>query len=155
MQDATHFRRARDPETGKEVLEPCSPGEQGAFEATLQVGGREAGAAAAAVAAGAACKKLLLRVCNSWGGRVASLAQVITAADCPPLPARNPCPRPFPPLPPPLQTLADKGLAELVHPPKITFRDFEKVLLRARPTVSTDDLQVFTKYTAEFGEEGS
>jgi vacuolar protein-sorting-associated protein 4 len=65
-------------------------------------------------------------------------------------------------LPPPLplsrtslQTLADKGLAELVHPPKITFRDFEKVLLRARPTVSTDDLQVFTKYTAEFGEEGS
>jgi hypothetical protein len=37
VQDATHFRRARDPETGKEVLEPCSPGDQGAFEATLQV----------------------------------------------------------------------------------------------------------------------
>ena len=25
------------------------------------------------------------------------------------------------------QTLADKGLAGMVHPPKITFRDFEKV----------------------------
>lgn len=29
--------------------------------------------------------------------------------------------------PPNLQTLADKGLANIVHPPKITFRDFEKV----------------------------
>lgn len=38
-QDATHFRRTTDPQTGKEVLEPCSPGEQGAFAATLQVGG--------------------------------------------------------------------------------------------------------------------
>lgn len=39
LQDATHFRRTNDPQTGKEVLEPCSPGEQGAFAATLQVGG--------------------------------------------------------------------------------------------------------------------
>ncbi|KAL4858781.1 Protein SUPPRESSOR OF K(+) TRANSPORT GROWTH DEFECT 1 [Chlorella vulgaris] len=86
-QDATHFRRARDPQTGKEVLEPCSPGDQGAFEATLQ-------------------------------------------------------------------TLADKGLAEMVHPPRITFRDFEMVLLRARPTVSQNDLESYQKFTAEFGEEG-
>ena len=37
VQDATHFRRTTDPQTGKEVLEPCSPGEEGAFPATLQV----------------------------------------------------------------------------------------------------------------------
>lgn len=41
-----------------------------------------------------------------------------------------------------------------VHPPKITFRDFEKVLLRARPTVSTKDLEVYENFTSEFGEEG-
>ncbi len=29
-----------------------------------------------------------------------------------------------------------------VHPPDICFRDFEKVLLKARPTVSKDDLTV-------------
>ena len=39
-QDATHFRRTTDPQTGKEVLEPCSPGDPGAFEATLQVRAR-------------------------------------------------------------------------------------------------------------------
>lgn len=33
-------------------------------------------------------------------------------------------------------------------------RDFEKVLLRARPTVSQKDLKVFEDFTAEFGEEG-
>ncbi|KAL6779965.1 VPS4 [Auxenochlorella protothecoides x Auxenochlorella symbiontica] len=53
-----------------------------------------------------------------------------------------------------LQSLADKGQAQLVHPPKITFRDFEKVLLRARPTVSQDDLETYKKFTTEFGEEG-
>jgi vacuolar protein-sorting-associated protein 4 len=42
-----------------------------------------------------------------------------------------------------------------VVPPQITMRDFEKVLLRARPTVSTGDLGVFEKFTAEFGEEAS
>jgi vacuolar protein-sorting-associated protein 4 len=56
-------------------------------------------------------------------------------------------------LPPP-QSLADKGLAELVHPPKIAYRDFEKVLLRARPTVSATDLEIYEKFTSEFGEEG-
>ncbi|PRW44343.1 vacuolar sorting-associated 4-like [Chlorella sorokiniana] len=86
-QDATHFRQTSDPQTGKVVLEPCSPGERGAFAATLQ-------------------------------------------------------------------TLADQGKAGMVHPPKITFRDFEKSLLRARPTVSPDELKTYEKFTAEFGEEG-
>ena len=53
-----------------------------------------------------------------------------------------------------LQTLADRGLAERVHPPTITYRDFEKVLLRARPTVSPNDLQSYLQFTQEFGEEG-
>lgn len=34
---------------------------------------------------------------------------------------------------PSLQTLADKGMAGMVHPPSITFRDFEKVRLPAPP----------------------
>jgi len=38
--------------------------------------------------------------------------------------------------------------------PEITMRDFEKTLLRARPTVAAADLDVFTRFTAEFGEEG-
>ena len=41
-----------------------------------------------------------------------------------------------------------------VQPPVITMRDFEKVLLRARPTVSNKDLAVFEEFTKEFGEEG-
>lgn len=41
-----------------------------------------------------------------------------------------------------------------MHPPKISYRDFEKVLLRARPTVSAADLEIYEKFTSEFGEEG-
>ena len=41
-----------------------------------------------------------------------------------------------------------------VQPPRISMRDFEKVLLRARPTVSSKDLKEFEQFTAEFGEEG-
>lgn len=41
-----------------------------------------------------------------------------------------------------------------VQPPRISMRDFEKVLLRARPTVSGKDLKEFEQFTAEFGEEG-
>lgn len=29
-----------------------------------------------------------------------------------------------------------------------------QVLLRARPTVSADDLAIYEKFTSEFGEEG-
>lgn len=41
-----------------------------------------------------------------------------------------------------------------VQPPVISMRDFEKVMLRARPTVSKKDLEVFEQFTTEFGEEG-
>ncbi|KDD74938.1 AAA+ ATPase [Helicosporidium sp. ATCC 50920] len=53
-----------------------------------------------------------------------------------------------------LQSLADQDKANLVRPPPISFRDFERVLLRARPTVSPDDLAIYEKFTSEFGEEG-
>ncbi|KAK9799427.1 hypothetical protein WJX73_009295 [Symbiochloris irregularis] len=53
-----------------------------------------------------------------------------------------------------LITLAERGLAAGVQPPKICMRDFEKVLLRARPTVSATDLVTHTNFTKEFGEEG-
>mmetsp|Transcript_41835 Transcript_41835/g.125184 ORF Transcript_41835/g.125184 Transcript_41835/m.125184 type:complete len:437 (-) Transcript_41835:209-1519(-) len=54
-----------------------------------------------------------------------------------------------------LQWFADENLADKVMPPKITMRDFEKVLLRARPTVGKADLEVFVNFTTEFGEEAS
>jgi vacuolar protein-sorting-associated protein 4 len=41
-----------------------------------------------------------------------------------------------------LQYFADKGIADQVVPPVITMKDFEKVLERARPTVSVKDLVV-------------
>jgi len=41
-----------------------------------------------------------------------------------------------------LQYFADKGIADQVVPPTITMKDFIKVLERARPTVSTKDLEV-------------
>jgi hypothetical protein len=41
-----------------------------------------------------------------------------------------------------LQYFADKGIADQVVPPVITMKDFEKVLERARPTVSVKDLEV-------------
>ena len=53
-----------------------------------------------------------------------------------------------------LITLAERGLAAQVQPPRICMRDFEKVLLRARPTVSAKDLVTHTNFTSEFGEEG-
>lgn len=54
-----------------------------------------------------------------------------------------------------LVELAEKGLAEKVATPKISMRDFEKALTRARPTVSKKDLEVQENFTKEFGEEGS
>lgn len=52
-----------------------------------------------------------------------------------------------------LQYFADNNMTEKVIPPRISMRDFEKVLTRARPTVSKDDLTIFEKFTSEFGEE--
>eukprot|EP00882_Tetradesmus_deserticola_P021488 GHRQ01023261.1.p2 GENE.GHRQ01023261.1~~GHRQ01023261.1.p2 ORF type:complete len:237 (+),score=119.61 GHRQ01023261.1:206-916(+) len=54
-----------------------------------------------------------------------------------------------------LQYFADKGIADKVVPPIISMRDFDKVLERARPTVSHKDLEVFERFTEEFGEEAS
>ncbi|KAI8473497.1 MAG: AAA-ATPase of VPS4/SKD1 family [Monoraphidium minutum] len=54
-----------------------------------------------------------------------------------------------------LQYFADKGLADKVLPPVITRADFDKVLLRARPTVSPSDLAQYEKFTDEFGEEAN
>eukprot|EP00798_Chlamydomonas_sp_ICE-L_P027690 gene27690-7331_t len=54
-----------------------------------------------------------------------------------------------------LNYFADNDLADKVLPPPITMRDFEKVLPRARPTVGKSDLEVFVKFTEEFGEEAS
>lgn len=54
-----------------------------------------------------------------------------------------------------LQWFSDNNLADRVLPPQISMRDFEKVLLRAKPTVGKGDLQVFVNFTSEFGEEAS
>ena len=53
-----------------------------------------------------------------------------------------------------LTSLAEAGHGTAVAPPRITRADFDRVLLRARPTVSTADLDVHTRFTAEFGEKG-
>eukprot|EP00898_Chlorokybus_atmophyticus_P004022 jgi/Chlat1/4620/Chrsp3S05586 len=53
-----------------------------------------------------------------------------------------------------LATLTEKDLANRVMVPKITMSDFEKVLARARPTVSHKDLELHDRFTQEFGEEG-
>jgi vacuolar protein-sorting-associated protein 4 len=53
-----------------------------------------------------------------------------------------------------LDELDRKGLAKRVMPPKITKSDFDRVLVRARPTVGRDDLKVYEDFTNEFGEEG-
>eukprot|EP00798_Chlamydomonas_sp_ICE-L_P020535 gene20535-27325_t len=52
-----------------------------------------------------------------------------------------------------LTYFAENGLVKKVLPPPITMRDFERVLPRARPTVGKGDLEVFVKFTKEFGEE--
>ena len=52
------------------------------------------------------------------------------------------------------ETFMHLHLHAQVQPPRISMRDFEKVLLRARPTVSGKDLKEFEQFTAEFGEEG-
>lgn len=53
-----------------------------------------------------------------------------------------------------LEALAMQHGADKVVAPRITRRDFDKVLTRARPTVSPSDLDVFVKFTHEFGEDG-
>ncbi|CAG9467278.1 unnamed protein product [Pedinophyceae sp. YPF-701] len=54
-----------------------------------------------------------------------------------------------------LDWFVEHNRAHLVIPPAITRAHFERVLTRARPTVSADDLESYEKFTREFGEEGS
>jgi vacuolar protein-sorting-associated protein 4 len=53
-----------------------------------------------------------------------------------------------------LGRLADEGKASMVIIPPISMVDCQKVLLRARPTVSAEDLELYSRFTQEFGEEG-
>lgn len=53
-----------------------------------------------------------------------------------------------------LESLASEGLSEKIYPPRINRVDFERVLVRARPTVSKKDLEIHERFTKEFGEEG-
>uniref|UniRef100_A0A0E0JVU2 AAA+ ATPase domain-containing protein n=1 Tax=Oryza punctata TaxID=4537 RepID=A0A0E0JVU2_ORYPU len=53
-----------------------------------------------------------------------------------------------------MQELAAKGLAAQITPPPITRTDLDKVLARQKATVSKKDLEVYTRFTREFGEEG-
>lgn len=53
-----------------------------------------------------------------------------------------------------LSSLAAEGKAAMVHPPDICMQDFRRVLVRARPTVSSKDLETYKNFTEEFGEEG-
>jgi len=51
-------------------------------------------------------------------------------------------------------SLAEAGHSAAVVPPLLTRADFDRVLLRARPTVSVADLETHTRFTKEFGEKG-
>ncbi|KAF6165989.1 hypothetical protein GIB67_012886 [Kingdonia uniflora] len=53
-----------------------------------------------------------------------------------------------------MQELAEQGLAAKILPPPITKSDFDKVLVKQKPTVSKSDLNVHERFTKEFGEEG-
>ena len=53
-----------------------------------------------------------------------------------------------------LKELDTRGYGARVLPPRITRADFDRVLLRARPTVSVKDLEAHQRFTQEFGEEG-
>ena len=53
-----------------------------------------------------------------------------------------------------MHTLKEAGYAEQVIPPPISRNDFERALVRARPTVSAADLDMYIQYTKEFGENG-
>ena len=53
-----------------------------------------------------------------------------------------------------LAWFATNDQADKVLVPSITRADFEASLHRARPTVSQDDLELYEKFTSEFGEEG-
>lgn len=82
LQEATHFKWVQSTPAGPNILHPCAPADDGAFESNLL-------------------------------------------------------------------SLDPKTVA----PPVVRMRDFSKALLRVRPSVSPDDLVMYEKFTAEFGEE--
>lgn len=53
-----------------------------------------------------------------------------------------------------LNKLAESGRAAEVSPPEITMKMMRRVLEKARPTVSNSDLDVYKRFTSEFGEDG-
>lgn len=53
-----------------------------------------------------------------------------------------------------LEEFDKNKMASKVIPPKIMRADFDRTLLRARPTVSQSDLEMYVNFTKEFGEEG-
>lgn len=53
-----------------------------------------------------------------------------------------------------LQYCEEHDIGDQVVPPLISMKDFKTVLARAKPTVRKSDLEVFERFTAEFGEEG-
>ena len=53
-----------------------------------------------------------------------------------------------------LNKLAEEGKASEVAPPSITMSMMRRVLEKARPTVSQSDLEVYKRFTSEFGEDG-
>ncbi|KAF6165905.1 hypothetical protein GIB67_012802 [Kingdonia uniflora] len=52
-----------------------------------------------------------------------------------------------------IQELAEQGLAAKILPPPIIKTDFDKVLVKQKPTVSKGNLNVHERFTKEFGEE--
>jgi vacuolar protein-sorting-associated protein 4 len=51
-----------------------------------------------------------------------------------------------------LETLDQASYTKRVVPPPITREDFERALVRARPTVSAQDIKAYDDFTHEFGE---
>ena len=49
--------------------------------------------------------------------------------------------------------LRPTGKEMLIAPP-VTYSDFRKTLVTAKPSVSTDALEEFEKFTKEFGMDG-
>jgi hypothetical protein len=48
--------------------------------------------------------------------------------------------------------MSDKQLA-MLHPIDLAFADFERSLMKARPSVSQKELGTFEQWTTEFGQE--
>jgi hypothetical protein len=150
MQEATSFKQVRGAD-GTLVWEPCSQGDPGSVETTLDKLAAEGKAELVSGMWGSGWEggwvgwgwQSAERHCLLLGLMPLSMEQgrCLWGADPSPLICTHwllAPPLPFP----------------QVRPPNIRLAYFEKVLLRSRPTVSKDDLEEHEKFTAEFGEEG-